>query len=130
MTAPDGPCETLAGLIAARLERLPVEGDTATVDGWELTVLAIEHHRADRVSITAPAGSTQRSADDRDPATDRRAFALIANALRRRRVRRDLRKPQPDDRRSRATSVNGRRGRCRPGCSDRRCRGGTPGWTW
>ncbi len=52
---PEGPYETLAGLIATELERIPVEGDTVTVDGWELAVLDIEHHRADRVTITAPA---------------------------------------------------------------------------
>ncbi|MGW7434521.1 hemolysin family protein [Streptomyces sp. NPDC054849] len=52
---PEGPYETLAGLIATRLERIPVEGDTVLVDGWELAVLDIEHHRADRVTITAPA---------------------------------------------------------------------------
>ncbi|MEU9379324.1 hemolysin family protein [Streptomyces sp. NPDC048255] len=58
LTAPEGPYETLAGLIATRLERIPAEGDTLTVNGWELSVLDIEHHRADRVSITAPASTT------------------------------------------------------------------------
>ncbi|MFJ3922637.1 hemolysin family protein [Streptomyces sp. NPDC090022] len=58
---PEGPYETLAGLIATELERIPVEGDTVTVDGWALAVLDIEHHRADRVTITAPAAT---SADD------------------------------------------------------------------
>ncbi|WP_031151741.1 hemolysin family protein [Streptomyces erythrochromogenes] len=57
LAAPEGPYETLAGLIATSLERIPVEGDTVSVHGWELSVLDIEHHRADRVSITAPAGS-------------------------------------------------------------------------
>ncbi|MFD6230105.1 hemolysin family protein [Streptomyces sp. NPDC060232] len=52
---PEGPYETLAGLLATELERIPAEGDTVTVAGWELTVLDIEHHRADRVTITAPA---------------------------------------------------------------------------
>lgn len=58
LAAPEGPYETLAGLIATRLARIPAEGDTVTVGGWELSVLDVEHHRADRVSITAPAGST------------------------------------------------------------------------
>ncbi|WP_329381064.1 hemolysin family protein [Streptomyces sp. NBC_01351] len=53
--APEGPYETLAGLIATQLARIPVEGDTVRVKGWDLTVLDIEHHRADRVSVTAPA---------------------------------------------------------------------------
>ncbi|MFD3492379.1 hemolysin family protein [Streptomyces sp. NPDC058690] len=56
-TVPDGPYETLAGLIATRLERIPVEGDTVTVTGWEVTVLDIDHHRADRVTVTAPAAT-------------------------------------------------------------------------
>ncbi|MEU6215475.1 hemolysin family protein [Streptomyces sp. JL4002] len=55
LAAPEGPYETLAGLIATRLERIPVESDTVDVDGWALTVLDVEHHRADRVTITAPA---------------------------------------------------------------------------
>ncbi|MEU6314025.1 hemolysin family protein [Streptomyces sp. NPDC047014] len=55
--APEGPYETLAGLIATRLARIPVERDTLDVDGWELTVLDVEHHRADRVTVTAPAAA-------------------------------------------------------------------------
>jgi CBS domain containing-hemolysin-like protein len=58
LAAPEGPYETLAGLIATHLARIPAQGDTLTVGGWELSVLDVEHHRADRVSITAPAGST------------------------------------------------------------------------
>ncbi|MFH8370184.1 hemolysin family protein [Streptomyces sp. NPDC018031] len=54
LAAPEGPYETLAGLIATRLARIPVEGDTVHVDGWELTVLDVDHHRADRVTLTAP----------------------------------------------------------------------------
>ncbi|MEU6756799.1 hemolysin family protein [Streptomyces sp. NPDC046685] len=54
---PEGPYETLAGLIATELERIPAEGDTVTVAGWELSVLDIDHHRADRVTITAPAAA-------------------------------------------------------------------------
>ncbi|MFI5766904.1 hemolysin family protein [Streptomyces sp. NPDC051563] len=56
---PEGPYETLAGLIATELERIPVEGDAVTVAGWELAVLDIDHHRADRVTITAPAEPTE-----------------------------------------------------------------------
>ncbi|MBT2489727.1 HlyC/CorC family transporter [Streptomyces sp. ISL-96] len=54
-TAPDGPYETLAGLIATRLERIPAPADRLDVDDWKLAVLDVEHHRADRVRITAPA---------------------------------------------------------------------------
>ncbi|WP_320777489.1 hemolysin family protein [Streptomyces sp. CRN 30] len=55
LTAPEGPYETVAGLVATRLSRIPVKGDTLEIDGWELAVLGVEHHRADRVRITAPA---------------------------------------------------------------------------
>ncbi|MFI1398018.1 hemolysin family protein [Streptomyces sp. NPDC020681] len=58
LAAPEGPYETLAGLIATRLARIPAQGDTITVGGWDLFVVDVQHHRADRVSITAPAGST------------------------------------------------------------------------
>lgn len=58
LAAPEGPYETLAGLIATQLARIPVEGDTVAVGGWELSVLDVEHHRADRVAITAPTGFT------------------------------------------------------------------------
>jgi CBS domain containing-hemolysin-like protein len=58
LAAPEGPYETLAGLIATHLARIPAEGDTFTVAGWELSVLDVEHHRADRVSITSPAACT------------------------------------------------------------------------
>ncbi|OEJ49594.1 hemolysin family protein [Streptomyces agglomeratus] len=54
LTAPDGPYETVAGLIATHLARIPVEGDTVVIDGWQLDVLDVEHHRADRVHITEP----------------------------------------------------------------------------
>ncbi|MFD3720706.1 hemolysin family protein [Streptomyces sp. NPDC058674] len=65
---PDGPYETLAGLVATRLARIPVEGDTVAVDGWDVTVLDTDHHRADRVAITAPAAS----ADDTDSGDEHR----------------------------------------------------------
>nr|WP_155073928.1 hemolysin family protein [Streptomyces taklimakanensis] len=59
LTAPDGPYETLAGLLATRLERIPAPGDTVEVDGWELCVLDVDHHRADRIRLTAPAPATR-----------------------------------------------------------------------
>ncbi|MEE1801348.1 hemolysin family protein [Streptomyces sp. NPDC101062] len=64
-TAPDGPYETLAGLLATRLERLPVREDTLEIDGWRFTVLRVEHHRADRVGVTAPAPAAHLTEDAR-----------------------------------------------------------------
>ncbi|MFE9684633.1 hemolysin family protein [Streptomyces sp. NPDC006285] len=58
LRAPDGPYETVAGLVATRLARIPAEGDVLDLDGgWRLDVLDVEHHRADRVRITGPAGA-------------------------------------------------------------------------
>ncbi|GAA1708569.1 hemolysin family protein [Streptomyces yatensis] len=54
LTVPEGPYETVAGLLATALERIPVTGDSAEADGWQITVLRVDHHRADRVRLTAP----------------------------------------------------------------------------
>ncbi|QCD53758.1 hemolysin family protein [Streptomyces hawaiiensis] len=55
LTAPEGPYETVAGLIATRLARIPCKGDVVALDGWRLEVLEVEHHRADRIRITESA---------------------------------------------------------------------------
>ncbi len=55
LSAEDGPYETLAGLTATLLERIPKPGDTVHFDGWDITVLDVDHHRADRLTLTAPA---------------------------------------------------------------------------
>jgi CBS domain containing-hemolysin-like protein len=52
---PHGPYETLAGYLAARLGRIPREGDEVTVSGWTLAVEQVAHHTAERVILTAPA---------------------------------------------------------------------------
>ncbi|MFJ4329550.1 MULTISPECIES: hemolysin family protein [unclassified Streptomyces] len=55
LTAPEGPYETLAGLVATRLARIPAKGDVLALDGWRIDVLDVDHHRADRLRVTAPA---------------------------------------------------------------------------
>lgn len=57
MPVPDGPYETLAGLLATRLGRIPRAGDSVAVDGWVLDVDLVAHHTAERVRITAPPGA-------------------------------------------------------------------------
>jgi CBS domain containing-hemolysin-like protein len=47
----DGPYETVAGLLATTLGRIPARGDAAEVDGWRLTVLSVDHHVAERVRV-------------------------------------------------------------------------------
>lgn len=65
LSAPEGPYETLAGLLATQLERLPVVSDTVEVGGWRFAVLRVEHRRADRVLITAPAPAAELTGDAR-----------------------------------------------------------------
>ncbi|MYV39337.1 DUF21 domain-containing protein [Streptomyces sp. SID1328] len=50
----DGPYETLAGLIATELGRIPEVGDSVDVDGWRLDVVDASGHRAARVLLHAP----------------------------------------------------------------------------
>lgn len=61
LAVPAGPYETLAGLIAADLGRIPEVGDRLELDGWELRVDRVEHHTAERVEITAPPPDTGAS---------------------------------------------------------------------
>ena len=49
--APEGPYETIAGLVADRLGRLPGRGDTVELPGWRLTVLEVDRHRTEAVLL-------------------------------------------------------------------------------
>ncbi|MFF3016206.1 hemolysin family protein [Streptomyces sp. NPDC057939] len=53
---PDGPYETLAGLIATELGRIPAVGDRLELDGWQLDVVDAGGRRAARVLLHLPAG--------------------------------------------------------------------------
>jgi len=53
LDAPEGPYETLAGLVADLLGRIPVPGDTARLPGWELRVREVAHHRAEQVRLVS-----------------------------------------------------------------------------
>ncbi|MER7173513.1 hemolysin family protein [Streptomyces mesophilus] len=64
--APQGPYETVAGLIATRLTRIPDKGDAVDLDGWRIEVLEVEHHRADRVRVIEPARTAPEPAADLD----------------------------------------------------------------
>ncbi|MCZ2829815.1 hemolysin family protein [Modestobacter sp. VKM Ac-2986] len=50
---PEGPYETVAGFVLARLGRLPVVGDVVTVEGRTLTVLELDGRRIARISVGA-----------------------------------------------------------------------------
>ncbi|MGW0996312.1 hemolysin family protein [Streptomyces sp. NPDC002523] len=53
---PEGPYETLAGLVATELGRIPEIGDTVEVAGWRLDVVDASGRRAARVLLHAPLG--------------------------------------------------------------------------
>ncbi|MFD0313692.1 hemolysin family protein [Streptomyces flavalbus] len=57
LTAPEGPYETVAGLVADLLGRIPAVGDKAELPGWRLTVRRVGHYRAERVRLVATAPS-------------------------------------------------------------------------
>jgi CBS domain containing-hemolysin-like protein len=54
LRAPDGPYETLAGLVATELGRIPAVGDRVEVAGWRLDVVDAAGRRAARVLMHAP----------------------------------------------------------------------------
>ncbi|MGH3735674.1 MAG: hemolysin family protein [Micromonosporaceae bacterium] len=51
---PEGPYETLAGFLMARLGHIPDEGETLTYQGWEFTVTEVERHRVEQVRVRPP----------------------------------------------------------------------------
>ncbi|MGC4998626.1 hemolysin family protein [Streptomyces sp. DT195] len=67
LRVPEGPYETLAGLVATELGRIPEIGDSVETDGWRLDVVDASGHRAARVLLHAPAAgaSPDRPADER-----------------------------------------------------------------
>ncbi|MBQ1001433.1 hemolysin family protein [Streptomyces sp. RK62] len=54
LKVPEGPYETLAGLVATELGRIPTVGDTVEVAGWRLDVVGAAGRRAARVLLHAP----------------------------------------------------------------------------
>ncbi|MFF7975024.1 CNNM domain-containing protein [Streptomyces sp. NPDC007905] len=54
LRVPEGPYETLAGLVATKLGRIPAVGDTVEVAGWRLDVVDASGRRAARVLLHAP----------------------------------------------------------------------------
>ncbi|MCA2212801.1 hemolysin family protein [Jidongwangia harbinensis] len=51
---PEGPYETLAGFVLARLGHIPVVGETVVEDGWTFTVVEVDRHRVGQVRVVAP----------------------------------------------------------------------------
>ncbi|CAM5246436.1 hemolysin family protein [Streptomyces aurantiogriseus] len=51
---PEGPYETLAGLVATELGRIPAVGDSVEIAGWRMDVVDASGRRAARVLLHAP----------------------------------------------------------------------------
>jgi len=51
---PEGPYETLAGYLLARLGHIPVAGESLEDNGWEFTVMEVDRHRIEQVRVIAP----------------------------------------------------------------------------
>ncbi|MFD3517586.1 hemolysin family protein [Streptomyces sp. NPDC058657] len=69
LDVPEGPYETVAGLVADLLGRIPAPGDRAELPGWKLSVRQVDRYRAERVRLVrtattggAPAVSVPRPA--------------------------------------------------------------------
>ncbi|MCF4137306.1 hemolysin family protein [Streptomyces sp. Tue 6430] len=63
--APEGPYETLAGLVATELGRIPAVGDSLDVAGWHLDVVDASGRRAARVLLHAPLAQDHVEGADR-----------------------------------------------------------------
>jgi CBS domain containing-hemolysin-like protein len=51
---PEGPYETLAGFIMARLGHIPVEGESVEESGWTFTVTRVDRRRIEEVRVIRP----------------------------------------------------------------------------
>jgi CBS domain containing-hemolysin-like protein len=51
---PEGPYETLAGFLMARLGHIPVPGETVSYQGWRFTVVEVERRRIEQVRVQPP----------------------------------------------------------------------------
>jgi CBS domain containing-hemolysin-like protein len=69
LRAPEGPYETLAGLVATELGRIPEVGDVVEVAGWRIDVVDASGRRAARLLLHAPVDETG-SGSDSDTGSD------------------------------------------------------------
>ncbi|MET9936166.1 transporter associated domain-containing protein, partial [Streptomyces sp. NPDC006324] len=51
LDVPEGPYETVAGLVADLLGRIPTAGDRVELPGWHLSVHRVDRYRAEHVRI-------------------------------------------------------------------------------
>jgi CBS domain containing-hemolysin-like protein len=63
---PEGPYETLAGFVLARLGHIPEPGEIVRYGGWRLTVAALDRRRIAAVRMQPPADDSDRAKDRQD----------------------------------------------------------------
>ena len=60
---PEGPYETLAGFVVARMGYLPEVSDTVVFDGWRIEVVAVDGHRVATLRVVAPGAAGREKVD-------------------------------------------------------------------
>ncbi|WP_328892835.1 hemolysin family protein [Streptomyces sp. NBC_00236] len=75
LDVPDGPYETVAGLVADLLGRIPAPGDRTELPGWRIAVRQVGHYRAEKVRFV-------RLAESPAPAVAPRASRRVLEAAR------------------------------------------------
>ncbi|MFE3906941.1 hemolysin family protein [Streptomyces sp. NPDC059153] len=75
LDVPDGPYETVAGLVADLLGRIPAPGDRAELPGWRISVRQVDHYRAEKVRFV-------RTAEVTDPVTETPVAHGVLEAVR------------------------------------------------
>jgi len=58
---PEGPYETLAGFLMARLGHIPVAGETVVEGNWEFTVVEVHRRRVEQVRVLVPESGEEQS---------------------------------------------------------------------
>jgi len=61
---PEGPYETLAGFVLARLGHIPEPSEMVHEDGWCIEVVAVEGRRIATLRVVAPSAGTAEPGDD------------------------------------------------------------------
>ncbi|MGW3657016.1 hemolysin family protein [Streptomyces sp. NPDC005151] len=75
LDVPEGPYETVAGLVADLLGRIPAPGDRAELPGWRISVRQVGHYRAEQVRFV-------RIADVAEPVDEPSAARGVLEAAR------------------------------------------------
>ncbi|MEV6582033.1 hemolysin family protein [Streptomyces sp. NPDC051582] len=97
LEVPEGPYETVAGLVADLLGRIPAPGDRAELPGWKLSVRQVGRNRAERVRLVR-LGTVPAAAHGTGPEATRATVRIDAGSCAAgpgRQASADARAPQP-----------------------------------